>query len=382
MLARRLQSLSVLVCLLSVPAAGQSSPATPVGATDTASSSAPSAARRVGSWSVQVELESGWDDNICELSDTDRDRVGDPLFADQFKIQSPDDWFLEPSLRVGFARRSAARRRTAIRFDARATRYLENSIKNYEAYGVRFAQDLTGAASRFGTRLILRGGYTPDFYLRELTVPQATLEQGRRVRDSSRYQETSLSAAVEQVLVPGRLELEGRLETERRDYFAPFDERDGDLTGYRVRLEWTPVTDRRFSVGAGFRQQSYDAAGDRAATPALEPDISSDRDELALGLGFRWALDGRRGDARLELSREEREFTSADPIDRFHFGRNDTLTEYRLAIDQLVRRDLYLQMELRREQNDSDLGRAPSALSDDVTDYTRNVVSVSIGWRL
>lgn len=380
MLARRLQSLSVLGCLLAVPAAGQSSPGATEGTVDTGQRTASSAARKGGRWSVQVELEGGWDDNICELSDTDRDDVGDPRFADRFKIESPDDWFVEPSVRVGYARRSAGQRRTAIRFDARVTRYLQNSVKNYEAYGVRFAQDLTGD-SRHGTRLVLRGGHTPDFYLRELTVPQATLEQGRRVRDSSRYEETSLSAAVEQVLVPERLELEGRLETERRDYFAPFDERDGDLTGYRVRLEWYPATDRRFSIGAGFRQQSYDAEGDRAATPAFEPDISSDRTELALGLGLRWSFHGRRGDALLELSREERDFTSGNPVDRFHFGRDDTLSEYRLSIGQQVRQDLHLRAELRREENDSNLGRAPSALSDDVTDYTRNVVSMSIGWR-
>src|SRR5262249_12914219 len=157
----------------------------------------------------------------------------------------------------------------------------------------RFSQDLTTSARR--TTLIVRAGLMPDFYLRELTVPQESLSQGQTVRDSARFSTTEYGAAIRQVLVPKFLDVEVSAGEESRDYDAPFDERDGDLSGYGATLTVHPDGGRRISLRGGYRSETYDARGDRTATLALEPDISSDRKTLSVGADLKWARAGRRG---------------------------------------------------------------------------------------
>jgi len=336
-------------------------------------------------WSAQLELTSRYDDNITELSDTDRDRVGDatckatPSCASRFRIETPDDLVIAPSARVEWERRFSGGRETSVRGEARASRYTRNSIKDHETYSLRFSQDLT--AARHQTTLILRAGLMPDFYLRELTVPEESRIQGQTVRASGRFSSTDYSAAIRQVLVPKFLELEASAGRESRNYGAPFDERDGYLSGYGASLTLHPAGGRRISLRGGYRSESYDARGDRAATLALEPDISSDRTALSLGADLRWGR-GRRGVVSITLEREKRDFLSKDPADRFHFGRQDTLTQAAVSVRQPLGDTLYLEGGLTREKNDSNLGPGASSPSgDDVTDYGRTVIAASVGWR-
>jgi hypothetical protein len=369
----------ILLVLLSLPLsspAAQSEP--PGGRLD-----APTAGDRdegSGRWSYQLELAGGYDDNITELSDTDRSQVGDPNFADKFKIETPDDWVISPSARLGWIHQTAARLGTTLRFDARAPRYTRNPIKNYEIFGLRFTQDLH-SHRKHGTQLVVRAGYIPDFYLRELTVPQASLDQGQRVRDSARYTSGEYSVSIEQVLFPKHLEVAILYGTEQRDYDAPFDERDGDLTGYEGRLLWN-ASDRSFGFETGYRGATYDARGDRSETPAHEADISSDRAAVLAGAHVRWGRRGRRGALSLDVWREKRDFTSTDPLDVYHFGRSDTQILGTIDLHQPIADSLYVEARWLHEQNDSHLGSgAPTSVSDDVTDYTRDIISFSIGWR-
>lgn len=339
-------------------------------------------------WSFQLEMTSRYDDNITELSDRDRDRVGasacdaTPSCAERFRIESPGALVLAPSGRVEWSNETARKVRSSVRAELRASAYARNSVKNYESYSLRFSQDLT-PAQEYGTTLILRGLLLPDFYLRELTVPEESRVQGQTVRDSARFSSLDTSAALRQVLAPKYLDLEVVAGRERRNYDEPFDERDGDLKGYGADLTWHPLGSSAIDVKAGYRSESYDAEGDRPATQAPEPDISSDRGTASLGLALKWGRQARRGGLSLGLEQEKRGFLSRDAVDTFHFGRRDKRTQISLAVRQGLGRVFYLEAGLTHEKNDSDLGPgAGSSGDDEVTDYTHNVVSASVGWRL
>lgn len=338
-------------------------------------------------WSFQLEMTGRHDDNVTELSDTDRERVNDPacnadpLCANRFRIESPDDFVLTPSARAEWSKKSAGARETSLRAEVRLSRYARNSVKDYEAYGVRFSQDLT-SSSKHATAVVVRASVIPDYYLRELAVPEESRIQGQTVRDSAQFSSVESSASLQQVLVPKYLDLELMVERDQRDYDAPFDERDGDLAGYGVNLVWNPAGTRTIDLRIGYRRASFDARGDRAATLALEPDTSSDRDTASCGLSLGWGRKGRRGGLLLGVEHETRNFLSNDPADSYYVGREDTRTQLSLAARQALARSLYLEAELSRETNDSKLGPDASAASgDDVTDYGRNLASVSIGWR-
>ncbi len=333
------------------------------------------------SWDFQLDITARYDDNITELSDTDRDRVGQPAYADRFRIETPDDFIVSPAGRVEWSRRSVADRESSVRITAAVNHYVRNSVKSYETYGVRFSQDLV-PRRRFGTTLILRAGLTPSYYLRELTVPEASRLAGVTVRDSAQYSSTAYSLGLRQVLVPKLLDLTLSAGREPRDYDDPFNERDGDLTGILAELSWTPLASRRLELQGGYRYESYDARGDNAATLALEPDISSDRSTASLGASFHWGSKKRRGEIGLSLERETRDFLSDTPADVYHFGRKDTRSQAVLTVRQGLGADLWVNAGLSRETNDSRLGpSAPSTPGDDVTDYTHQVVSASLSWR-
>ena len=333
------------------------------------------------SWTFQLEMTAKYDDNITELSDTDRARVGQAAYADRFRIETPDDFILSPAGRAEWSRSSAADRESSVRITAAVNHYVRNSVKNYEAYGVRFSQDLV-PRRRFGTTLILRAGLTPIYYLRELTVPEASRLAGVTVRDSAQYSSTEYSLGLRQVLVPKRLDLTLSVGREPRDYDDPFNERDGDLTGISAELSLRPVASRRLELQGGYRYESYNARGDNAATLALEPDISTDRQTASLSGSFNWGSKKRRGEISLSLERETRDFSSDSPTDVYHFGRKDTRSQAVLNVRQGVGANLWVNIGLSHETNDSTLGpSAPSTPGDDVTDYTHQVASAALSWR-
>ena len=202
-------------------------------------------------WSFRVELEERYDDNITELSDRDKGRVGDPAFANRFKIDDPGDYAWTPSARLGWSANLAKRLTTSVQLDARVHRYVRSSVKDYETFGLRVAQDLS-QAKLFQTQLVLRVSDTPDYYLRELRVP------GTTTYESARFSSLEYGLALEQVLVPKLLEATVQGSRNRRDYDAPFNERDGDLTGYGAALELGPGGSHA-GLRVGYEKSRYGA---------------------------------------------------------------------------------------------------------------------------
>src|SRR5262245_39674026 len=232
-------------------------------------------------WSFAVGLEGGYDDNITELSDRDKGRVGDPAYADRFKIEEPGDYVWAPSARLGWSADLVKRVRTAVQLDAKAYQYTRSSVKNYESYALKVEQDLS-AAKEMQTRLTLRVSDVPDYYLRELRVA------GTATFASERYSAPGYGLALEQGLAPKVLTLTVLGSRTNRDYDSPFNERDGDLTGYGAELELGPPASH-VGLVAGYRSSRYDAKGDDPSTVFIEPDISSDRSELSAKVAFRWS---------------------------------------------------------------------------------------------
>jgi len=321
-------------------------------------------------FSVRAELEGRYDDNITYLSDRDRDRVGDPAFADRYKIEDPGDYVWVPAARLGWSLNLAKRVTTSMQLEAKAYRYSANEIKDYETFEIRLAQDLS-AARLFQTRLIVDASETPDYYLRELRVA------GTTNYESARFSSREYGVSLEQVLIPKLLDASVHGARTRRSYDAPFRERSGDLTGYGADLDLGPPG-RLAGFHLAYERSRYDARGDDGSTPVLEPDISSDRNQLSARAAIRWAL----GYVTLSGSRELRDYRTDESTDIYHFDREDTRTEYGLGFHQGLPAGLFLEIALSHEENGAHLAPGvPESLANDVTDYSENVLSASVGWR-
>src|SRR5262249_3905751 len=233
-------------------------------------------------WSARLELEGRYDDNVTELSDRDKSRVGDPAYADRFRIETAGDYAWIPSGRIAWSGNLARHVTTTVQGEAHVFRYVRDTVKNYEVIGLRLEQDLS-PAKVFNSQLILRVSDTPSYYLRELRVPATT------AFDSARYSSLEYGIGLDQVLVPRLLYGTVQVSRDNRDYDLPFNERDGDLTGYGAAIEIGP-RGRRLGLRVGYEKSRYDARGDDISTAAIEPDISTDRNELSARVAFRWAL--------------------------------------------------------------------------------------------
>src|SRR5262249_2558049 len=99
-------------------------------------------------WSLRLELDVRYDDNIIQLSDRDLNRLDNPtpntIAANRFAIETPDDFIAIPRLSPGFKADWWLGRPTSLDLDASAYQYLRNSVKNYQSYRLSIEQALTG----------------------------------------------------------------------------------------------------------------------------------------------------------------------------------------------------------------------------------------------
>jgi len=310
-----------------------------------------------------------YDDNIIQLSDEDIARLEQGPPSSRFRITTPDDW-------VGIARFDGrwrhsifSRRETRLHAGADVYRYHTNGIKDWEEYKLDWDQELT-ASRKHLVSLRVTGELVSDFYLRELTDDDASFAAGRRIRNSARYDQTSLSATLEREMIENRLTVELDWKRADRDYVPDFDERDGLRTDWRVEARVRPVGHSRLRFDLQLSTGDYAARGDLASTPVPDDDISYDFDGAKLRAALPWG-ERSRGRVEVDLEYERRDFTTTNQFDLFRYGRVDDRWEYALKVAQFLGHGLDLSAEWRRRSNDATF--PPTVVpQDDVTDYDEN----------
>jgi hypothetical protein len=310
-----------------------------------------------------------YDDNILQLSNDDIRRLENGPPSSRFRVTSPDDWVDHLGLDVRWARRLARRRETRLDAGLDVYAFKENSIKNWSEYHLRLTQELTASRKHLLT-LQVGASWIADYYLRELTDDDASFAAGRRIRRSAIYDQTSPAAALGWEVIDNRLTMTLGYERADRNYVHDFNERDGVRPEWSLEARIRPAKGRRLEITVGGSTGSYDAKGDLASTPIPDDDISYDFDGGWIGVAVPWG-GARRGRVEVRFETEDRDYTTDNAFDLFHFGRSDTRREGGFRIVQGLTPRLDLTFEWRRLTNNSSFA-AGVVPRDDVTDYNEN----------
>ncbi len=337
-------------------------------------------------WDLRLALEERYDDNIIELSDDDIDRLEEDRPTDatpnRYSIETPDDFItiVRAAWQMNWRRDRGAR--TEIDMSLSAYQYLENPIHDYESYRFRVEQRLH-PARKHSTSLAVSWSVIPDYYLRNLVHEESEFVLGiDGYRQEASFREETLMARLTQVLVPEHLRFEGMVGREERDYNDYFDERDSESPLIEAGLLWQPYDDGRLRIRLGWRTEDLEAEGDLPGTIFAEDDISQERDIVRAEVRFRWGPGGRHRAVRLAYEIQDRDYTTEDPNDLFHFGRHDDRSSLSADLRVELRKGWYWTAAYEREKNASDF---PSALAnvldpDETTDFTANRIDFGFGY--
>ena len=348
-------------------------------------------------WSARFAFEERYDDNTTQLSPRDLDDLarlgggtgfgcgsGSTVTTDhKFSITRPDDYVAIPQVSAGVRAGWLDGRPTTIGLEMAAYQYAEDSIKDYQWYRLSISQPLRGSKEH-GTTLSASFELVPTFYLRNLRSDRTgeELSLSPPPRREVTYRKRATQVRIDQEVVSRRLRFLGTVGVEERNYNRCFDERDSRMPYEQGDLVWDPLGDQRLRFRVSFRREDLHALGAGLGTIFTEDDVSSRRDILAGDARVRWGRKGRQKTIRLHYESETRDYTSADPNDRFHFERNDRRRYATLAFQIDLRKGWFLTAEGERDSNRSHF--PPAALgatpAEDTTDYDEKLYQFGLGY--
>ncbi len=257
--------------------------------------------------SLETRLSLGHDSNLLDASDAERAAfaAGDP--GSFFVVSAMRDQFLEGEAQGEWRLPNLLAGRPSLGLQYQRRQYLHNPIRSTD----RLALDgrLRPAAR---TRIDLSLEFQPQTYGRHRRDDNA-LPGEPQFRPEVRRR-WDVSADLTKGL-GGGADLKAGLEGSVRDYRAPFDARDRHLAGGSAGLALSVTPGLRLGLLGG-----YGKTWSRNE-PGLPTDLSNRERTLS------WWLEGRSAalaaTLRVALGLGWRHYTSSDPQDDTHFGRDD-----------------------------------------------------------
>jgi hypothetical protein len=351
----------------------------------TAAAAMPADAAQVG-WKLRTAFDGRYDDNILELSDFDIDRLHNPHPNDatrnRFSIETEDDFIaipqVTPTLFVDWLHGAP----TTFSADLTAYQYTRNSIKDYQSYHLSIGQALH-RNRKYATTFTATGGVIPSYYLRNLVDTDAALAANiPNLRSEATYRKESIEGRIDQVIVPDRLRLMAAYGEESRNYNDDFNERDSEMPYAQVFLGWDPTKKETVRLRFGYRKEDLVAEGDLPDTPWIENDVSSQRRLWSTEARFRWGREGRRQILHVAYVDEHRDYTSDNPLDFYHYAREDHRRYYTLDFQANLRKGWFFEAGAQHEVNNSTFPSIPTGLQpDDITDYAQNIFDFGFGYQ-
>jgi|GEM_PF-3199565 len=256
-------------------------------------------------------VSSYYDDNVFDYSDADRAQFQSATVPlSRFPISNLSDVVTNVSGRLNYLWNARRRSNWRARLSYNGHFYTNNGEKTYHEF--------EGSLRRKKRRGLveLAVGITPDYYLRHLYW-RGSLGPPPGVK----YAPASMARYV--VALRGRRRLSRRWAIDvrgrfaRRNYAAPFDERDNSTwtigAGPVVRVSRRVEVDGRLALGFS------SAAGANSTDPAAA-DISNNR--LTVRTGMTWRMSRR---VRLEegVGYSHQRYTTGRVTDTYHYNRKD-----------------------------------------------------------
>ena len=263
-----------------------------------------------------ARLSVGHDSNLLDASDGERASFASHDPKSFFVVSSMSDQFVEGEIRGVWRLRHFLAGRPSLRLGYLHRQYLDNPIKSGDHYALE-AQARPAARTRVDVGL----DFQPQIYGRHRRNNNAL--PGEPLFRPEVQRRSDGSADVTQG-IGGSTSLKAGIEGSVRDYQAPFEARDRRLLGGSAAVSQSLPLGWRIGLGGGYRWT-------RSRNDPASPVDLSNRE---------WTLSGRlkaasdRLAAALEVDLEIgwRHYTSSDPADVTHFGRDDRVAGVSVAL--------------------------------------------------
>lgn len=335
------------------------------------------------SYSIRGEAEVRYDDNILGLSDKEVSSLrstDEPENDERFRIETPNDIIFNPSVGLGIYRKPPRGLDTGIGLSIGANQYVRNTIRNHHVYRLWARQELN-RSRKHRTTLTVGGSRIPSYFLRQLvdddlsTPPNTcnTSDPNDLCHNAATYQLTTGYVEVSQEIINRILSAEARYARERRDYNQHFNERDADSDVYSVQVNIYPMGGIGFRLRPYYEHENRTTRGDPVSSTVIgEDDAGFDGDLYGLEVRGLWGKDAdHRNTLRGYYQKESRDFTSDDPNDPGHFGREDRISKFGIGYGRELGRHLKLNVSGYHRNND---------VSTSTSTFAKNVVAVSVGY--
>jgi predicted glycosyltransferase len=309
-----------------------------------------------------VDVAGGYDTNILDASDEEVAvfETGDPSgyfvvrrLADAFVRTSVEGRWKAPGLGSGSQLRLAFARLS----------YWNESIRSEHRYLALWRNRLGSE-----TTLDLKVEHSPDVSLRHRHDKDAL--PGDPVFRPEVRTTWEGGLVLEQALEGEAISRVG-VEVAARDFNQPFDERDRWSVRGWTGLAWNPARAVKLDLGGGYR------AIRSRNEPYLGSDLSYGEWNLRSALEFALARGTR---VRASVERDWRWYTSADPEDVSHYGREDTEWTFGGSLRQAIRRSLEWSAAVVHTRRIASSGMQGFGEFDEEGSYQDTVASAGLVW--
>ena len=335
------------------------------------------------SFSIRGEAEIRYDDNILGLSDKEVSSLrgtDEPENDERFRIETPNDIIFNPSAGFGVYRKPAKGAQTSFGLSAGTNEYVNDTIKDYQEYRIWVRQDLNHSREH-RTTISAGGTRIPSYFLRQLvdddlSAPPNTCntsDPNDLCHNPATYQLTTGYVELTQEIVNRILSAEARYAREWRDYNHDFDERDADSDVYSVSVNVFPSGGIGFRLRPWYEHERRTTSGDPGfTTTVVEDEAGFDSDLFGIEARGLWGKDANhRNTLRGYYQWESKDFTSNDPNDAGHFGREDRITKFGIGYGREL--GIHLKLNLSGYHRDNDVSTSTST-------FVKNVVAISLGY--
>jgi hypothetical protein len=310
---------------------------------------------------LEVRLFAGHDSNLLDASDAEREafRLGDPDAL--FVVDRMADSFLEAGLEGEWRPGRLFGRQPSLLLGYQRRQFIHNPIKNEE----RVAAELRVRPGA-GTRVDLEASLRPQVYGRHRVDEGAEAGEPRFRPEVHRRWDAGLSVRRR---VGPRANLGVGVEGTRRSYREPFAARD--------RTGWGASGGMGYEFGP--RLRAVAEAGFRRTWTRNAPGVPEDRSYRAWAMEA--ALEARRlpfrSALRAALELEWRRYTSDDPEDDDHYGREDRAGQAELRLTRELPGRLAWITALVRRWRSSNL---PVERFDEEQAFSEAVLKSGLAW--